>query len=110
MADGNTSTIDGGVQGYDVHPTTLQQAGAASIQVGAGVAALTPEVDAASQVQQPPAGWTISANLRNVVPHWQNHLRAVADSLQRNGSALESNASTYVALESKHAETFTSLH
>ena len=98
-------------EGYEVRPEILEEAAAASIQVGADVDELAPVVRSASaQVQRPPAGWQLGANLLEVVPLWQQHLNTIAAELRHTGSTLETNAVSYAAMETEHAEKFQSLH
>ena len=109
--EGEDTTAGGGpAEGYEVHPETLQAAGAASIQVGADVRSLAPMTESASRVQPPPAGWQIGANLLDMVPHWEKHLQAIADALHRTGSGLQESAATYTGMENRHFATFKSLH
>jgi acyl CoA:acetate/3-ketoacid CoA transferase len=90
--------------GYEVRPSTVRQARAASEEIGAAVCANVARV--ITQVQPRPAGWELGGTLLDLIPLWQRHLQTVGDSLQRNGANLDSNASTYTELERKHVESF----
>lgn len=103
--------VSEGDEGYEVRPEILAEAGAASTRVGAEVDALAPAVGSASaQVQRPPAGWRLGANLLEVVPLWQEHLTTIAARLRHTGGTLEVNAVSYAAMEDEHVEKFQSLH
>jgi hypothetical protein len=74
--------------GFQVDRDAVSGSGQSAIQIGCDIIALADAVPRASDVAPEPAGLRAGGTLLNVVPLWQQHLRAVGADVERTGGKL----------------------